>query len=177
MSARLAAASAVAASFLALVQPAVSADLYAPPHGGAGYDDRYGDAYGDAYGEVPRDYRRYGESENYDPPYRPRTSFRGGYGYEPPYEARYDARVRVTRFEDDCVPHQIVRERLRADGWDEFQNVEPRGRVVLLQARRPSGRVFDLTVEKCSGEVVDARPLSGARFFAHGERRFWQRPY
>jgi len=31
--------------------------------------------------------------------------------------------------------------------------------VVLVQARRPSGRRFDLVIDRCSGEIIEARPL------------------
>ena len=30
-----------------------------------------------------------------------------------------------------------------------------------MHARRPSGRQFVLTIERCSGEIVSARPLEG----------------
>lgn len=84
---------------------------------------------------------------------------------------------------------RVVRDRLLAEGWGDFRDFEPRGRVVLVQARRPSGRLFDLTIDRCSGEVVDARPVSGPRAepgayayggygaYGWGQRRFWPRPY
>ena len=64
-----------------------------------------------------------------------------------------------------------------------------RADVVMVQARRPSGRLFDLTIDRCSGEVVDARPVFGPRVepgayayggyggYGYGPRRFWPRPY
>ncbi len=118
----------------------------------------------------------------YEPP-------RGGYGYndgpppdqyaeppedfEPPYPPpRYAGR-------DACVPREVIRDRLQAAGWGDFHAVEPREQVVLIKARRPSGRLFDLTIDRCSGEVVDARPLYGRRLgpFAYGPRRNWPGPY
>jgi hypothetical protein len=117
------------------------------------------------YGEGPPRYERYAA-----PPAE----------FEPPYPPRYA---------DRCVPHEVVRDRLLSEGWGDFRDFEPRGRVVLVQARRPSGRLFDLTIDRCSGEVVDARPVFGPRAepgayayggygaYGWGQRRFWPRPY
>ena len=75
------------------------------------------------------------------------------------------------------MPRDIVRDRLHADGWGDFHDLEPRGSVVRIEARRPSGRLFDLTIERCSGEILDARAVDGPRSYAYGQRRYWQRPY
>lgn len=182
--ARLAAASAVAASLFFSALPASAADLWEPPRGGAAYDDpRYGDAYGeggsyDRYAEP----ERYAEpQENVEPPYPPRAELRN--------EDEYSWRHYGHPYRDDgrgyddgreaagCVPRDVVRERLHADGWGDFHDLEPRGRVVLVEARSPSGRPFELTIDRCSGEIVDARPLDGARSYAYGQRRYWPRPY
>jgi len=175
--ASLAAASAVAVSLLFTAVPAFAADLWEPPRGGAAYDDsRYGDRYGDRNGEAyddeaaPPEDRYAGHPEDFGPPL-PRGGLKGE-GYYPPYERRYG---------DNCVPREIVRDRLRAAGWYDFRDLEPRGEVVLAEARSPTGRLFDLTIERCSGEIVDARPLDGgrdyARDYAYGGRRYWPRPY
>ncbi len=91
--------------------------------------------------------------------------------FEPPYPPAYaDGR---------CIPREEARDRLRAAGCRGFHDVEPHDRVVLVKARRPSGRMFELTIDRCSGEVVDARPLY-RRWgrFAGGPRRHWdRRPY
>lgn len=150
-SARLAAASAVAASLFASAGLASAADLYE-----------------DGYGGPPR-YERYAAPPaDFEPPYPPRYADRGG----------------------PCIPREVVRDRLLSEGWGDFRDFEPRGRVVLVQARRPSGRLFDLTIDRCSGEVVDARPVFGPRpepgayaygagygGYGWGPRRFWPRPY
>jgi len=167
MSARFAAASAVAASLFVCSLPAVSADLYAPPRAGPAYDDpRYGDTYGD-----DRPYRRYAEPEDFEPAYPPYRSLKDA-PFPPPHK-RYGRWWR----DDGCVPRQAVRDRLRADGWYDFDDLEPRGSVVLVQARRPSGRLFDLTIDRCSGEIVEARPIHGARSFAYSRRRYWPHSY
>lgn len=142
-SARVVAASAVAAS-LFVTAPAISADLYEPPwapeSGSVHYDDqRSADIYrGDAYrGYEPR-FERYAPPEDFEPAYEP-------------------ARRRADY--DPCVPRDVARDRLQADGWGGFRDFERRGRVVLVQARRPSGRRFDLVIDRCSGEIIEARPL------------------
>jgi hypothetical protein len=157
-SARLVAASAVAASLFATA-PAVSADLYEPPwaheSGSVHYDDQRsadiyrGDAYrGDAYRRDEPRYERYAPPEDFEP------------AYEPARRADYDA----------CVPREVARDRLQADGWGDFRDFERRGRVVLVQARRPSGRRFDLTIDRCSGEIIEARPLDNFRSYAYRSR-------
>jgi hypothetical protein len=148
-SARLAAASAVAASLFAFAPVASAADLYE-----------------DGYGQAPR-YERYAQ-----PPA----------DFEPPYPPRYTDGA-------PCVPREVVRDRLLSEGWGDFRDFDPRGRVILVQARRPSGRLFDLTIDRCSGQVVDARPVFGPRAergayayggyggYGYGQRRYWPRPY
>lgn len=60
-----------------------------------------------------------------------------------------------------CAPREFVREDLRAEGWRDLRRVEPRGRYVLMEARRArSGRPFLLTVDRCSGDVVASEPLA-----------------
>ena len=142
--------------------PAVAALLFAfaPPASAA-------DLYGDGYGQAPR-YERYAQPPaDFEPPYPPRYAHRGG----------------------PCVPREVVRDRLLSEGWGDLRDFDPRGRVILVQARRPSGRLFDLTIDRCSGEVVDARPVFGPRAapgpyayggfggYGYGPRRFWPRPY
>ncbi len=171
-SVRLAAASAVAASLFVTTLPARAADLYEPPHYGSAYDDsRYGDSYGD---EGPA-YERYGEAEEGFEAYPRRGTYKDD-EYEPGY-----APPRYARDEDGCVRRDVARERLRADGWSDFRDPELRGRVVLLQARRPSGRLFELTVDKCTADVIAARPLYDGRYdgrsFAGGPHRYWRPRY
>lgn len=97
------------------------------------------------------------------------------YGDRPEYEERYrETRARV---HDDCVPREVVRRRLHADGWSDFEVPEPRGAYVVVDARRPNGRLFSLRIDRCSGEVVLARPLDPPRRFerwaARDEWRDW----
>jgi hypothetical protein len=139
----------------------MSADLYEPPwapgSGAFHYDDqRTGDIYpGDepryAYpADEPR-YERYAAPEELEPPY---GSVRRRAGY------------------DSCVPRHVARERLHADGWGDFHDFERKGHVVLVQARRPSGRQFDLVIDRCSGEIIEARPLDQGRSYAYRSRHY-----
>src|SRR5262249_21320178 len=97
--------------------------------------------------------------------------------YEPPYDERYGEAVpppdRYADVPEDfeppypereyagrgCVPRELARDRLRDAGWYDFHGLERREDVVLVKARRREGRLYDLTIDRCSGEVVDARPL------------------
>jgi hypothetical protein len=115
-SARLAAASAVAASLFVLAFPAFSADLYEPPRTGSAYDDpRYAEIYGD---DGPSD-DRYAESpDDFEPPYPPRAVYND--------EDRYDLRYGEHR--DGAVLRHVVRDRLRAEGCanSRFRAQRPR---------------------------------------------------
>lgn len=120
--------------------------------------------------------------------------------YEPPYEeygeeAPPPPRYRFAAGPDDfqppypperiygrgCIPREVARDRLVEAGWYDFHGLEPRDSVVFVKARRPSGRLFDLTIDRCSGEIVDARPLyDGGGRYAWGPRhphhhRHWER--
>jgi hypothetical protein len=49
---------------------------------------------------------------------------------------------------------------MTADGWRDFHGGQQvSDAAVTLRARRPSGRLFELTLDRCSGEIVEARPL------------------
>jgi hypothetical protein len=78
-----------------------------------------------------------------------------------------------------CMPRDVIRERLTRHGWHDFHDGALRGDVAVVRARRPSGRLFELTIERCSGEIVSAYPLEGRVYgpFAYGPRPWWQRSY
>ena len=184
VSARLAAAFAVVSSMAFGSAPAFAADLYDPPRAQAPYyDDPYAaDSYGDR-ADTRSDYERYSQPpEDFEPPYRPRVAVRDPKSFdeseiyrrdyvEPPYEAAEGY--------DGCVPRRVARRRLIRNGWNDFRDLEVRGRVVLIRARSPSGRPFDLTIDRCSGDIVDARPLRPRIYneFAYDRRPFRRWPY
>lgn len=168
-SARLAAAFAVAASLFGSALPAASADLYEPPSAGAAYDDP---PYGDVYGDEGPGYDRYARSrEAFEPPYRP--SLKDDDTDVAPHARRRGA----WRYGARCVSRDVARDRLLAEGWGDFHDLELRDDVVLVRARRQSGRLFDLTIDRCSGRIVDARRVRSRRSVAYGRRRHWPRPY
>lgn len=112
-------------------------------------------------------YEGYGEG----PPPRDRYADDVPDDFEPPYPPpRYAGR--------ECVPRELARDRLREAGWYDFHALEPREDVVLVKARRGRGRLFDLTIDRCSGQIVDAQPLRGRGWgpYALGPRRHWA-PY
>jgi hypothetical protein len=109
------------------------------------YDESYSD-------DGPRDFERYAETTN-------------------EFET-YERGYRNHDHDNGCVPRHVIRERLRAEGWGEFRDLDPRGDVVVVRARRPSGRPFELTINECNGEIVDARPVDDGRYYAYGSRRY-----
>lgn len=137
---------------------AVSFAAFALPAAAADLYEPPRGGYNEGYGEGPPTPEDYAEvPDDFEPPYLP-----------PAYAER------------GCIPREAARDRLRAAGWHGFHAIEPHDRVVLVKASRPSGRMFDLTIDRCSGDVVDARPIYGARLgpFAGGPpRRYWSRPY
>lgn len=128
---------------LALCSTAASAadlddDPPPPRYSGSAYDDpRYADIY------------RYPERQPPPRAFRDDRDVYRGYGNAP-------RDVVVGRA---CIPRHVIRERLVSEGWHDFELREFDGEVATVKARRPSGRPFILTIERCRGTVVDARPL------------------
>lgn len=94
---------------------------------------------------------------------------------------RYDSYTPGPRraYRGDCLPRHVIRDRLIRDGWNDFVLADFNGDVAQVSARRPSGRPFMLTVERCSGEIVDARPIRHAGPTAYAPPpppRRWDRP-
>ena len=130
-----------------LTGAAQAADLYDDPppprYSGPAYQDpRYADI--DHYPDRPVPPARVYGAHRYAP-YTP-----------PPRRAYRGARL----------PRHVIRDRLIRDGWNDFVLAEFDGEVAQVSARRPSGRPFMLTVARCSGEIVDARPLRNAGPYA-----------
>jgi hypothetical protein len=85
---------------------------------------------------------------------------------------RYDPpppRVRGPRYAA-CLETWQVRRELRHRGWTDIRPMGGDGSIVHVRARRfDSSSVFGLRVDRCSGEVLAARPYH-LRSFAYGER-------
>lgn len=107
--------------------------------------------------------------------------------YGPP-PRRHSYADRGPGYADRCVPRAEIKHRLLRQGWQDFHDPDLRGDLAKVRARRPSGRLFDLTIDRCSGEIVSARPLEPRRFgpfarpygpYADGgpPPRRWERPY
>jgi hypothetical protein len=129
------------------------------------YDERYGAP------PIPRD-RVYDEDEREG--YRePRQ-----YSYADPHpRAPY---APYAPYASRCMPHEQIHQQLLRQGWGDMEDAELRGAVAMVHARRPNGRRFVLTIDRCSGEVVEARPLfeGPARGpYAYDAPPRWNRPY
>ena len=148
-----------------------------PDRYGSAYDDpRYADIYrypkGPEYG-VPR----YAPRPYVVPVPRERVYRDDDDDYVRPPPRRYSYVDPAPPYAGHCLPREVIRHRLADRGWHDFHAAELRGEVALVHARRPSGRLFALKVDRCSGDVLSASPLEG-RFgpYAHGPRR-WERFY
>jgi hypothetical protein len=105
-----------------------------------------------------------------------------GPDYDPGYGRRYSYAEPVPPYGGRCAPREAVKERLYRDGWGDFHDGGIHGSVATVRARRPSGRLFELTLDRCTGEIVRAEPLEGRAFgpYAYGPPgppRRWERPY
>lgn len=168
-----------------LSQTASAADL-----DGEGYAELYDDDAGlDERAPPPRYADRYGEAP---PEQRYERSYEDSYGDEPPPGSIKDgypvpmppprASAPPPRYADRpppragryaCAePWQIKRE-LRRRGWSGIRPMGGDGGIVHIRARRyDSSSVFHLRVDRCSGEVLTARPQ--VRHYAYRDRR-WDR--
>ena len=71
------------------------------------------------------------------------------------YEApRHEPPRRVA----ECLSKYGIRGALNSQGWHAFDNVEIRGNVAYMTAQNDGGRRFELRVDSCSGDVIDAQP-------------------
>lgn len=66
---------------------------------------------------------------------------------------------RTTHYDDraGCLPRHAIRQRLRDDGWRDIDKIDVRGDTVVVTAERPNGKLYDLKVDRCSGDIVDSR--------------------
>jgi hypothetical protein len=93
---------------------------------------------------------------------------------------RYSERVTYGR--DDyygtsragCLPRHAIRQRLKDDGWHGIRRLDVRGGSVILSAERPNGQLFEVKVDRCNGDIIDARKM---RDDVYGEYRPRHRDY
>jgi hypothetical protein len=142
------------------------------------------------FGDGPTPPRRDTYDYRYDYRYGEKSAPPPSYRFEDDDDGRYDdPRHAPRRFSGPAAPpsaygrtcarSEEVRERLTTFGWRDFHGGQPQGETVLLRARRPNGRLFELTLDRCSGQIVEAQPLEPRRFgaFAWRERGWYDRPY
>lgn len=149
-------------------------------------DPRYRDLYGPEP-RVSRETYSYREQHTYRPdPYVPTPP---GYVYRPhdsyrpqpaPVPRTYGHSGPPDRYADACVPRGEIRRRLVDEGWREFQDLEVHEDFARVQARRPSGDLYQLKVDRCTGEVMKARLIARGGYGPYAEdsgRRYYYRPY
>lgn len=170
----------LAAALLLGGRPSAAADLdygYVPP------PDRYGSAYDDP---------RYRDLYAPEPPRAYRFEPRPYAGVPPPgpvppgYVYREHDRFAEWgpgpgwRMSAGCLPRREIRRRLIDEGWSDFHGIEITGPTARVSARRPSGELFRLKVDRCNGEVVRADRIRhhGPRPYAwRDDSRRYERPY
>lgn len=150
--------------------PARAADLYGESYVEPPYDDEPGYA-GNGYGAPDEGDDRYDAAEpmpgsikdGYPVP-MPAPGYAEDRGRERVYE-RVERRVQrverpVQRVERAaCLPRWEVRRRLADQGWSDVRPMGGGDGVVRMSARRfDSSSRFRLRVDRCSGEVLAARP-------------------
>lgn len=156
------------AAFTAPATPASAADIY-DKYGARSYSPYDDPRYADIYGH-PAPPPRYAEPRYYPspPPYAERlperpyaylddapTPDRDRYGYLRPMEPPRYRNAEPSA----CVPRGEIRRSLIDEGWSEFRDLEFRGDTAVVQARRPNGHLYSLKIDRCTGEIVRARPL------------------
>lgn len=173
------------------------AELYGPDHRHdtrrrhqdyvAKYNDRHAEAdrYRDHRAPIDRHYR-------HDAYRKPRHDYVGrhydryGRPLEPTYERRHErphSRRWQRRFAlaPHCVPRRVVMRRLFRDGWHDFHGLALQGPQAQVRARSDDGRLFALTIERCSGEIVAARQVeyrhTNGRYNGDDPRAYTEVPY
>jgi hypothetical protein len=105
-----------------------------------------------ADGEQP--WRGSAKDDGYPVPQPPPADYNRGGSYKddpaPPPAPR--------RHASSCLSKYGIRHALNEQGWHEFDNVEMRGDVAFMTAAREGGRRFELQVDSCTGDVIEARP-------------------
>src|SRR5262245_21951550 len=150
----------------AAVSPARAADIDGvppPPRNGpyGGYyddDPRYAPK-----SQPPSSYEEDDDNGPYGAPPPKRYTNTPPYAPSPRYGAPPSGRA--------CVRSEQVRDRLTQEGWGDFHDGKPTNDgLVTLRARRSNGRLFELTLHRCSGELLEAHPLQLRSFRPYAYR-------
>ena len=151
--------------------PASAGDLYdSSPRTGSAYDDpRYADIYGDRPArryDAPRYAEpRYEEPRVYSPRYAERHEPLPPRAYRDEYLAPMPGVKRFDRHNDydrsACIDKGEARQRLIESGWRDFQDLELRADMALITARRGNGQAYRLKLDRCTGEILNARAIDG----------------
>ncbi len=127
--------------------------------------DRYSGAYEDPrYRDLYGPDQKYSQQQHYYRPVPPHipvppaTVYRDSDVYRPHPETRRFSQGEPDdwRYRNGCVPKEEVRRRLVDEGWRDFHDPELRNGYARLKARRASGDLYDLKVDRCSGEIISA---------------------
>jgi hypothetical protein len=167
---------AVATGAFALLSLAGGTPAFAADLGYGDYSDRYRSAYEDSryrdiYGPPPgRVSRRYVEKEEIEERYAEVDDDYDDKRLPPPRIHRFS-----DRFDYGCTPRHVIRDRLYREGWHDFHEIDLRSGVAVVEARRPNGLPYRLKIDRCSGEIVSARPLGPVPRgpYAYGPRRYY----
>lgn len=161
----------------------------APVFAGGSYDeyDVRGSAPTGDYGEVYRGpvdagsvehYERYGErsydrsygKDRYAPKYRGSTKddYVGypptRYSYRGQYEEYGQRRYRYDPYSDHrsrrCIGRRQIKHALEANGWCDLAGYDSEDDLIYLKARRDArGPRYQLILDRCSGDLIRARPI------------------
>jgi hypothetical protein len=158
-----------AAALAGTAATSLAADLPYRDYGrnGSAYDDpRYADLYGDGPTAPPAPERRYAA------PHQPQYQPQHGYNHPPiPREPVYrdehrprqyvevEPRHRAYSAGPGCVARDDIKYGLERDGWRDFRDPQIIDRGTAALTARRNGRLFELKVDRCSGDVITARPL------------------
>lgn len=170
-----------------LLSRAVAEDLYGDDYGASYEDDRaYAGEYDDEDGDRPS--HRYSGANSHprynsykDDPVDTGGSIKDGYPVPmPPPPSYSDAQPaparplpprRVERLA--CLESWQVERRLAHDGWTDIRALATRHGITRISARRiDTGRPFSLRVDRCSGDLISARPQ--LRMFGGHRHRPWR---
>ncbi len=168
---------AVTGASIATVQSATAADLYntyPPPYRqGSAYDDP---RYADLYGTPPP--RRHDE-ERYRAPYK--APYEDRYSHpvpsEPVYRDRHPRQYsevypspRAYSAGPSCLAKDEISYNLERDGWRDFHDPQVIDRGTAYVKARRQGRTFQLKLDRCSGDIIAARPVDHRGPYADYER-------